>query len=110
MNRILWRRRSTVAMLLLALLSLVSGSHLFSDSGPRIVAKRLFALAPAVAQAEVGDHGFGFALETARLTVGKDGQWQAPSLNGRSQQPGAPLLPIYSTLVALPPEATVEVR
>lgn len=109
MNRIVWRRWSA-AVLLLLLLSLFSGSRLFSDSGPRSVAKRLFALAPAVAQADASDNGYEFTLQTARLTVGKDGQWQAPSLNGRSQQPGAPLLPIYSTLVALPPEATVEVR
>jgi uncharacterized repeat protein (TIGR01451 family) len=99
-----------VIMLLLLLSSSFGGRLLFSDSGPRRVAMRLTAPTPAVTQAEPEGDGVEFTLQTTGLALGKDGQWQAPALNGRTQQAGAPSLPTYTTLVALPPEATVEVR
>ena len=53
--------------------------------------------------------GLNFTLQTDAPDVDTDGIVTIAGLEERLNLPGAPALPIYSTLIALPPEATAAI-
>ncbi len=53
--------------------------------------------------------GLNFRLQSGEISVNAEGQMTALGLEGRTQEPGAPSLPFYSTFIVLPPGANVEV-
>lgn len=107
MNLILPARRLMIAALVLISLSILTTTQLFSHFTGNGVDGRLFQ--PAV-QPTYQEDGFQFTLQTPRLTISKDGRLFSPPLNSQTTQPGAPLLPVYTTLVALPPGAELTVQ
>jgi uncharacterized repeat protein (TIGR01451 family) len=65
--------------------------------------------AAAVQLAAANEFGLSLTLEVPRATVGEDGQVAITGLETESAQPGAPELPTYRTLIALPPQADAAV-
>jgi hypothetical protein len=53
--------------------------------------------------------GLHFQLNTTPFQINEDGQIHVDSLEQTISDPGAPALPYYSTLIALPPQAAVSV-
>jgi hypothetical protein len=53
--------------------------------------------------------GLHFQLHTTPFQITEDGQIHVDSLEQTISDPGAPALPYYSTLIALPPQAAVSV-
>jgi len=58
---------------------------------------------------ESGNDGLLLSLHVPTYAVDTAGVLSAPGLAGRTAEPGAPALPYYSTLIALPPEATASI-
>lgn len=54
--------------------------------------------------------GLHFVLETAVFHTDANGQLQLDGLDATLTTPGAPILPYYTTFIALPPEAEVSIR
>jgi uncharacterized repeat protein (TIGR01451 family) len=107
MNLLLSARRSVVAAVLLVSFSILTTTQLFSQNSGKGIAGRLFlAAVQPVYQAD----GFQFTLQASRLTMDKEGRLRSAALNSQTAQPGAPLLPSYTTLIALPPGADVTVQ
>lgn len=68
------------------------------------------AEAPAGVQALVaGEDGLRFSLHVPTVSLDPAGVLSATGLESRTAEPGAPALPYYSTLIALPPEASASV-
>ncbi|MCO5196896.1 MAG: C25 family cysteine peptidase [Anaerolineae bacterium] len=55
------------------------------------------------------DNGVQFTFQTGEPVIDTDGIVTIAGLEERLNLPGAPALPIYSTLIALPPEATAAI-
>ena len=66
--------------------------------------------APTFTEAGVRDlvsaeTGLSFSLYTPQIHISAEGNLTAPGLTARLDEPGAPAIPYYSTLIALPPGA-----
>lgn len=90
----------TVAFLFVALMSQLS------LSGEPVQAASPLASAD-VHIGHMSDHGLQFTLSSPKPAQNQSTQWEITGLNGRTQEPGAPDLPIYTTFIALPPGAEV---
>jgi uncharacterized repeat protein (TIGR01451 family) len=106
MNLFLSARRSLAAVVLLVSFSLFTTTQLFSSGRQAHPIHSFTTTIQPVYQLD----GFQFTLSTPRLTLAKDGRLLSPSLTSQTSQPGAPLLPTYTTLVALPPGAEVTIQ
>ncbi len=53
----------------------------------------------------MSDYSLQFTLSSPKPTLNQSAQWEIAGLDGRTQQPGAPDLPVYATFIALPPGA-----
>ncbi|MGB3715155.1 MAG: C25 family cysteine peptidase [Candidatus Promineifilaceae bacterium] len=63
----------------------------------------------AVDDLVLSEHGLTFSLAGGEIRIDHENQLVAPGLNGRTQEPGAPSLPFYSTWIVLPPGAGIDI-
>lgn len=63
----------------------------------------------AVHDLVAAESGLSFTLNTPPTTVSAEGDLNVEGLEARVTQPGAPAIPYYATLIALPPDARVAI-
>ncbi|HET6444284.1 MAG TPA: C25 family cysteine peptidase [candidate division Zixibacteria bacterium] len=95
---------AAMAMLLLPQLNIKSLSAGLADNRPS--PNQEFSVEDLV----FSDYGLEFSLRSGVFAVDNDGQLTAQGLNTRTQEPGAPSVPYFSTWIVLPPGAGIEVN
>lgn len=103
----------TSRLIFLLVCSLLGLLFLASASGRRATAAPIPAAAPttaAVTTLQTSAEGIRFVFRTPPLATPLSEIVSVPGLTATLSQPGAPALPYFSTLIALPPGAEVEAQ
>jgi hypothetical protein len=96
--------------IILPVVLLVSIIMIVGAERPSDKAMEPLAEEPLVQVTEQSESGLSFTLNTAVFSTSTTGDIQVQGLTTTLQTPGAPSLPYYTALIAVPPEATVHIN